>query len=50
MQSADERLKELRRMHHSGLMDTAAYLEQQRKVLDAQHGGDWHSGSPWELR
>ncbi len=34
--SKEEKLKELKRLHDGGLIDTNVYLEQQRKVLDAK--------------
>ena len=35
--SPDDRLKELKRLHEAGLIDTNVYLEQQRKTLDSAH-------------
>ena len=32
--TAEDRLKELKRLHAAGLIDTNVYLEQQRKILD----------------
>ena len=34
--STEEKLKELKRLHDSGLIDTNVYLEQQRKILESQ--------------
>jgi len=34
--SAEDRLKELKRLHDAGLIDTNIYLEQQRKIMDSQ--------------